>query len=157
MPNQFIRIQCTDPLGNIAFVVQRPSGTWRCELLLGTPCSFIFCGVASADAADLIFALEACSTAQHALETVMAYSRSPRSWGYELLADPETPTHRLSTEPQTVCSPTDIERQVESLRSALSLCVKAIDNLLPGAKHIVADVGLINEALMAARPLCKEA
>ena len=66
--------------------------------------------------------------------------------------DRGTPHLWADPEPQTVCSHTE-----QQLRSALSLCVKAIDNLLPGAKHIVADVGLINEALMAARPLCKEA
>ena len=39
------------------------------------------------------------------------------------------------------------------LREALALCVRAIDNLLPGARHIPADIGLINEALLKARSL----
>lgn len=41
----------------------------------------------------------------------------------------------------------------DELQEALALCVKAIDHLLPGAKHIPCDVGLINQALIAARPL----
>ena len=44
----------------------------------------------------------------------------------------------------------------EAMRDALTLCVKAIDHLLPGTKHIVCDVGLINQALIAARPLIEE-
>lgn len=66
--------------------------------------------------------------------------------------DRGTPHLWADHELQTVCSPTEVAQ----LRSALSLCVKAIDNLLPGAKFIPADVGLVNEALMTARPLCKE-
>lgn len=41
----------------------------------------------------------------------------------------------------------------DELQEALALCVQAIDHLLPGARHIVADIGLINDALCAARPL----
>jgi len=41
----------------------------------------------------------------------------------------------------------------DELQEALALCVAAIDQLLPGAKHIPCDVGLINQALIAARPL----
>lgn len=41
----------------------------------------------------------------------------------------------------------------KQMQQALDLCVRAIDNLLPGAKHIPADVGLVNAALMTARPL----
>ena len=41
----------------------------------------------------------------------------------------------------------------DELQTALALCVRAIDNLLPGAAHIPADIGLINEALLKARPL----
>lgn len=48
-----------------------------------------------------------------------------------------------------------IARQ-DNLQEALALCVKAIDHLLPGAKHIPCDVGLINQALIAARPLIEE-
>ena len=40
--------------------------------------------------------------------------------------------------------------------AALNLCIQAIENLLPGAKHIVADVGLINDALIAGRQAMKE-
>lgn len=39
------------------------------------------------------------------------------------------------------------------LEQALALCVRAIDNLLPGATHIPADIGLIDEALLKARSL----
>ena len=39
------------------------------------------------------------------------------------------------------------------LREALALCIRTIDNLLPGAAHIPADIGLINEALLKARSL----
>lgn len=42
------------------------------------------------------------------------------------------------------------------LEEALALCVAAIDQLLPGAKHIPCDVGLINQALITARPLIEE-
>lgn len=40
--------------------------------------------------------------------------------------------------------------------AALNLCIQAIENLLPGAKHIVADVWLINDALIAGRQAMKE-
>lgn len=39
------------------------------------------------------------------------------------------------------------------LQAALALCVQAIDELLPGMPKIPCDVGLINEALIKARPL----
>lgn len=45
---------------------------------------------------------------------------------------------------------------LSELQEALALCVKAIDQLIPGAKHIVCDVRLINQALIAARPLIEE-
>lgn len=44
----------------------------------------------------------------------------------------------------------------DELQKALALCVEAIDNLLPGAQHIPCDVGLINQALINARPLLEE-
>lgn len=40
--------------------------------------------------------------------------------------------------------------------AALNLCIQAIENLMPGAKHIVADVGLINDALIAGRQAMEE-
>ena len=43
--------------------------------------------------------------------------------------------------------------RIEDLRHALRLTVRAIEDLLPGAKHIAANVGLINEALITARAL----
>ena len=43
--------------------------------------------------------------------------------------------------------------EYSKLEQALALCVRAIDNLLPGAAHIPADIGLINKALLKARPL----
>lgn len=43
--------------------------------------------------------------------------------------------------------------EYSEVEQALALCVKAIDNLLPGAPKIPCDVGLINAALMTARPL----
>ena len=46
--------------------------------------------------------------------------------------------------------------QAPAMQEALALCVAAIDTLLPGARHIPADIGLINEALMKARPLLEE-
>ena len=36
---------------------------------------------------------------------------------------------------------------------AIYQIVAAVENLLPGARHIPADIGLINDALLAARPL----
>lgn len=49
-----------------------------------------------------------------------------------------------------------LERQLDLVESALAQRVAAIDNLLPGAKHIPCDVGLINQALIEARPLLEE-
>lgn len=49
-----------------------------------------------------------------------------------------------------------LQSTVHELHAALGLCVKAIENLLPGARHIVADIGLINDALCAAQPLLEE-
>ena len=43
--------------------------------------------------------------------------------------------------------------QPAELQNALALCVKAIDSLLPHIGRIPADIGLINDALCAARPL----
>lgn len=43
--------------------------------------------------------------------------------------------------------------EYSELEQALALCVRAIDNLLPGVAHIPADIGLINTALIKARPL----
>ena len=43
--------------------------------------------------------------------------------------------------------------EYSQLEQALALCVRAIDNLLPGAAHTPADIGLINNALLKARPL----
>ena len=43
--------------------------------------------------------------------------------------------------------------EYSELEQALALCVRAIDNLLPGVVHIPADIGLINEALLKARSL----
>ena len=84
--------------------------------------------------------------------TCAAPGCEPESEGVQLEFKAVGPFHFLGqAEPQTVCSPTE-----QQLRSALSLCVKAIDNLLPGAKFIPADVGLVNEALMTARPLCED-
>ena len=42
------------------------------------------------------------------------------------------------------------------LQAALELAVRAIDELLPGMTKIPCDVGLINEALIKARPLTRE-
>lgn len=44
-----------------------------------------------------------------------------------------------------------MSKQQQEALEALRLCDKAIDNLLPGARYIVADVGLINDALLASR------
>jgi hypothetical protein len=38
---------------------------------------------------------------------------------------------------------------------ALALCVESLDQLLPYLSKVPADVGLLNNALMAARPLLK--
>lgn len=40
--------------------------------------------------------------------------------------------------------------------NALQLCVDALDQLLPYLAKVPADVGLLNSALMAARPLLKQ-
>lgn len=45
------------------------------------------------------------------------------------------------------------EPTIDDYREALRLCVESLDNLLPGVARIPADIGLLNEALMAARPL----
>jgi hypothetical protein len=39
---------------------------------------------------------------------------------------------------------------------ALRLCVEALDQLLPYLAKVPADVGLLNDALVAARPLLKQ-
>lgn len=48
------------------------------------------------------------------------------------------------------------DHRIDDLEDALQLCVRAIRDLLPGAKHIAANVGLINEALVTARALLNE-
>lgn len=47
------------------------------------------------------------------------------------------------------------DSRIEDLEHALRLAVNAIKDLLPGAKHIAANVGLINEAVMTARIVLK--
>ena len=49
-----------------------------------------------------------------------------------------------------------LQSTVHELQTALALCVRAIDNLLPGAAHIPADIGLINQALLKARSLVED-
>ena len=44
----------------------------------------------------------------------------------------------------------------EGLRQALTLCVASLDQLLPYLAKVPADVGLLNGALMAARPLLEK-
>lgn len=46
--------------------------------------------------------------------------------------------------------------EYDAVRMALAQCVAAIDQLLPGMRHIACDVGLINTALIAARPLLED-
>ena len=46
--------------------------------------------------------------------------------------------------------------RIEDLQHALRLTVRAIEDLLPGAKHIPANVGLINEALITSRIVLKD-
>lgn len=46
--------------------------------------------------------------------------------------------------------------RIEDLQHALRLTVRAIEDLLPGAKHIAANVGLINEALITSRIVLKD-
>ena len=41
--------------------------------------------------------------------------------------------------------------------AALKLCVESMDQLLPYLSKVLADVGLLNEALVAARPVLKRA
>ena len=43
--------------------------------------------------------------------------------------------------------------EIADLRHALTLCVASLDQLLPYLAKVPADVGLLNDALMAARPL----
>lgn len=47
------------------------------------------------------------------------------------------------------------EPTLNDYREALRLCVASLDNLLPNVARIPADIGLLNDALMAARPLLK--
>lgn len=45
--------------------------------------------------------------------------------------------------------------RIEDLQHALRLTVRAIEDLLPGAKPIPANVGLINEAILTSRALLR--
>jgi hypothetical protein len=47
----------------------------------------------------------------------------------------------------------DLFMQAPALLDALKLCVESLDQLLPYLAKTPADVGLLNEALCAARPL----
>jgi hypothetical protein len=44
----------------------------------------------------------------------------------------------------------------EAIAKALALCVASLDQLLPYLGHVPADVGLLNDALVAARPVLKD-
>ena len=46
-----------------------------------------------------------------------------------------------------------LRQRHQSMRAALDLCVASLDQLLPHLGKVPADVGLLNEALCAARPL----
>lgn len=65
-----------------------------------------------------------------------------------------TPVVAVRRHPSLPSTPKD--HRIDDLEDALQLCVRAIRDLLPGAKHIAANVGLINEALVTARALLKE-
>lgn len=56
----------------------------------------------------------------------------------------------MFAELRSAAPPVETATALDAARNALELCAKAIENLLPGAKHIVADVGLINDALLRA-------
>lgn len=64
-----------------------------------------------------------------------------------------TPAAKAVAASLTQADPKDC--RIEDLEHALRLAVKAIKDLLPGAKHIAANVGLINEALVTARIVLK--
>ena len=49
--------------------------------------------------------------------------------------------------------PREAKSLIEELTDALELLLRAFDSLLPGAKTIPIDLGLLNEAAMKARPL----
>ena len=48
------------------------------------------------------------------------------------------------------------DEHIKELSESLSLLLTAYDALLPGARYIVVDIGLLNEAAMKARPLVEE-
>lgn len=56
--------------------------------------------------------------------------------------------HDIPLPPSVVAAPTRAD-----LQAALALCVEALDSLLPHLARVPADIGLINDALVAARPL----
>lgn len=51
----------------------------------------------------------------------------------------------------------DLQAENAQLRSALTKCVASLDQLLPHLGKVPADVGLLNEALLAARPAILDA
>lgn len=50
----------------------------------------------------------------------------------------------------------DKECFIQDMKEALPLLLEAFDALLPGAKYIAVDIGLLNEAAMKARPLVEK-
>lgn len=50
----------------------------------------------------------------------------------------------------------ELVAQAPELKAALAKCVASLDQLLPYLAEVPADVGLLNDALMAARPLLED-
>lgn len=57
-------------------------------------------------------------------------------------------------DPRAQCG--GMQMEIDELREALTKCVASLDQLLPYLAKVPADVGLLNDALMAARPLLEK-
>lgn len=73
---------------------------------------------------------------------------------------PELKAVRLAANYDHSCVPTTADvsplvkqQKLDDALEALTLCVASLDQLLPYLGKVPADVGLLNDALMAARPL----
>ena len=89
-------------------------------------------------------------------------SLTRNQWNSErpLMISDIVPTSKLvrrDATPEAAAAPVKDPKdsRIEDLEHALRLAVNAIKDLLPGARHIAANVGLINEAVMTARIVLK--
>lgn len=142
-------------------VKERQAHTQNMERLAGIIAEVVKAiGIEIADDANLGPGPDICSLGDEAVRKLKARPAleefTPRQWWYEEL----DVVAKTLDQRRAMAVVRNLMQQYELARAmladqlaALKLCVASLDQLLPYLGKVPADVGLINEALMAARPL----